>query len=153
MGNKDLRIQFPIVLLIACVGCLMIGVGLVYPIYSVSNGQPQYSWGGVRYDSVRPISGMVFNASPEYHVDFDTSWLYEVTLQIRNFYTNGTPVSIIILSNGEQIALTEFYNLTAEPINESFSFDYPSSITIVILCVGNTTLFSGWVLIQGIQVV
>ncbi|MFX1566504.1 MAG: hypothetical protein ACFFCH_10980, partial [Promethearchaeota archaeon] len=59
MGTKDARNRFLLAIVVASFGCLLIGFGLVYPIYIASDGQPQYAGGGVRYEHVRPIAGVV----------------------------------------------------------------------------------------------
>jgi hypothetical protein len=151
LGTKDPQIRFLGAIVVASVGCLLIGYGLVYPIYSVSNGQPQYAWGGLRYEHVRPIYGVVSDASPEYLVEFDSSWLYDVLVKVRNFYTNGSPVVLIVSSNSDQTTTWDFYNTTDEPINMGIAFDFPSSLSLTVQYDRNTTLFSGWVLVQGIQ--
>lgn len=151
MSNKNPRIRFVNPLVVACLGCLLIGYGLVHPIYLVSNGGPRYAWEDLQYDSLRPIYGIVSSASPNNNFEFETAGLFELIVEVRNFYTNGTPVNITCSSNDEQRTLTDFYNVTAEPVNEVFSFDYSSLIIIIVEYAGNTTLFSGWVVVQGIR--
>ena len=151
LGTKEARTRFLGAIVVASFGCLLIGAGLVYPIYFASSDRPLYAWGGVRYQHVRPIAGIVSNASPIIQVEFDSSWLYDVLIEVRNFYTNGTPVVLIVSSNGDQTTTYDFYNTTNEPINLGIAFDYPYSLTLTVQYDRNTTLFSGWVLIQGVQ--
>ncbi|MFX1576043.1 MAG: hypothetical protein ACFFCF_02610 [Promethearchaeota archaeon] len=151
MANKKPRKQFVNPLLVACLGCLLIGYSLVYPIYLVSNGSPRYAWEGLQYDSLQPIYGIVSSDSQNYNFEFEPSGLYELTVEVRNFYTNGTPVHIVCTSDGELTTLTDFYNVTAEPVNETFSFHYSSQILITVEYAGNITFFSGWVIVQGIR--
>ena len=151
MGTKNSRTRFLGAIVIACFGCLLIGSGLVYPIYYASSDRPLRAWGGLRYEHVRPIAGIVSNASPIVQVEFDASWLYDVLVEVRNFYTNGTPVVLIVSTNGDQTTTYEFYNTTSEPISEIYPFDYPNSLTLTVQYARNTTFFSGWVLVQGIQ--
>ncbi|MFX1582881.1 MAG: hypothetical protein ACFFCJ_11800, partial [Promethearchaeota archaeon] len=115
------------------------------------DGQPQYAGGGVRYEHVRPIAGVVSIASPIVQIEFDTSWISNVVVEVRNFYTNGTPVIITVSSNGDESSVWDFYNMTHTPINETFTFNYPSMLILTVQYDSNTTLFSGWVLVQGIQ--
>jgi hypothetical protein len=140
-----------VAIVIASFGCLLIGVGLVYPIFVTSDAQPTYAWGGLRYEHVRPIAGVVSNGSPIVQVEFETSWLYDVVVEVRNFYTNGTAVVLVISSNLGETTDWDFYNTTNEPINREFTVDYPSSLVFTIQYYQNTTLFSGWVLVQGIR--
>jgi hypothetical protein len=152
MVTKNPRNRFLGAIVVASFGCLLIGSGLVYPIYLASNDSPLYAWGGLRYQHVRPIAGIVSAGSPEIQVELDSSWLYDVLVKVRNFYTNGTPVILVVSANGEQTTTYDFHNTTNEPISVGIAFAYPSSsLTLTIQYDGNTTLFSGWVLVQGIQ--
>ncbi|MFX1565612.1 MAG: hypothetical protein ACFFCH_06440 [Promethearchaeota archaeon] len=150
MGTKDPRFRFLGAIVVASLGCLLIGFGLVYPIYGASDGQPQYAWGGVRYEHVRPIRGVVSNARPIVQVEFGVEWLSDVLVDVRNFYTNGTPVVLTVSSDGDQTTTWDFYNTTNEPINIGIAFDYSSLLVLTIQYDLNATFFSGWVLVQGI---
>ena len=150
IGTKNPRTRFLGAIVVASFGCLLIGSGLVYPIYYASSDRPLYALGGSRYQHVRPIAGVVSATSPEIQVEFDSSWLYDVLVEVRNFYTNGTPVILIVSANGEQTTTYDFHNNTNEPISLETTFQYPYSLSITVQYDKNTTLFSGWVLVQGI---
>lgn len=151
MGTKDARTRFLWAIVIASFGCLLIGSGLVYPIYFASSEQPVHAWGGLRYQHIRPIFGVVSNASPIIEFEFEAFWLYNVLFEIQNFYTNGTPAVLIVTTSNGQNHIYDFYNRTEEPINLLLEFENPHSISLTAQYFRNTTLFSGWVLVQGIN--
>jgi hypothetical protein len=150
LGTKDSQNRFLGAIIVACFGCLLIGTGVVYPIYFVSNGRSQYAWGGLR-KYAQPIYGIVSSSSPEYHVELGSVWLRDVLVEVRNFYTNGSPVILIVSAINDQTITYDFHNDTNEPINTGIAFDYPSSLSLTVQYDSNTTLFSGWVLVQGTE--
>ncbi|MFX1402999.1 MAG: hypothetical protein ACFE9D_00825 [Promethearchaeota archaeon] len=152
MSIMDARIQFLRAVVITSFGCLLIGFGSVFPIYHVSTGFPQSDWGGYRYASIRPIRGVVSYISPEFRVTFEEWAMYDVWVSVGGFYTNGTPVILRFSSSGSQTTIGSFYNVSSEPVEYTFWVDDPPPYVLTILYLENITSFSGWILVQGIQI-
>jgi hypothetical protein len=58
---------------------------------------------------------------------------------------------LIVSAINDQTITYDFHNDTNEPINIGIAFDYPSSLSLTVQYDSNTTLFSGWVLVQGTE--
>ncbi len=150
VGTKDARIRFLRAVAITSIGCLLIAFGLVYPIYHVSHGSPQYAWGHT-YELIRPISGVVSLSNQEYRMELGDWSLYDANVFVREFYTNGTPILLVLSSNGAESTVWPFYNDSSEPVGQTFWVHNPPPHVLIIRYQGFNTSFSGWVLVWGIR--
>jgi len=103
------------------------------------------------YREVVPISGTVSETSGDWYHMFDVSapGVVDVTVEIRNFYTNSTPVSLILVTDNGEMSEHNFYNQTADPINHEFQIDEMFHLTLAIRYAGNASAFSGWAMYHG----
>jgi hypothetical protein len=149
MGTQNWRIRYTSALILACFGCLLIGFSLVYPIYYASNLTSYRAYGGIQYFEVKPFFGTVSENNTEFYVDFDSRPYYDVTLEVRNFYTNNTPVNLILSTFYSNETVQNFYNHTTDPINHEFEVWDSDQFFIIIQYNGSAATFSFWTLLYG----
>ncbi|MFX1566585.1 MAG: hypothetical protein ACFFCH_11390 [Promethearchaeota archaeon] len=126
-------------------GCLLIGAGMVFP-FSYFRYR-SYSWPPERFYIVTQFSGQVTNETPvvyhflpEYGSDVEA-------LEIRDFYTNGDPVNLLISSSDELIeSYYNFSNTSENPLNLFFN----DTIPIMLRVEYNNTpaTFSSWLFLR-----
>jgi hypothetical protein len=97
------------------------------------------------------MKGVVSSTSPEYRVVIETGELFDVVIDLQNFYTNGTPIYLEVTTYGQTSSVDELMNTTSEPIRETAWANHAGWITISIQYVRNTTFFSCWVLVRGVR--
>ncbi len=148
MRHSNLRHKYLVALFLCCLGCLLIGSVIVYPIFSASSSSTLHGYGGRYYSEVTPYYGSVSENATEFVVtpEFDIYW--DLIVQIRNFYTDNSSVTLIFVTFTHNETFQNFYNLTNEPINHEFhAWDY--DFNIVIQYDGTLANFSFWILVNG----
>ena len=107
------------------------------------------------YREVVPISGTVSETSGDWYHMFEVPvpGVIDVTVEIRNFYTNSTPVSLILVTENREMSEHNFYNQTADPVNHEFQIDDAIQLTLAIRYAGNASTFSGWAMYHGFNFV
>jgi hypothetical protein len=104
------------------------------------------------YREVVPISGTVSETSGDwYHTFAVYGTAVDVTVEVQNFYTNGTPVTLILATEHGEISEDNFYNQTAEPVNHEFQTGSAIQLILAIRYAGNASVFSGWAMYHGID--
>ncbi len=122
-------------------GCLLIGSGLAFPFsyyrYIDLGRYPD------RVYKVEQFSGQVSNTKPFEHYDNDY-WRYLETVELRDFYTNGSSVNLhIVCEGGLILSYHNFSNTSENPLNLFFNETIPLYIQVVW---NNTTAsFSSWI--------
>lgn len=154
MGTQNQQIRYLRAFIIACFGCLLIGYSLVYPIYYATSPSINYGYERKRYAGVKPYFGTVSENETDFYADIDANlddpfYYYELTLEIRNFYTNNTPVTLILSTHFTNQTVPNFYNLTAEPINYEFQIWDPTQFYLIIQYNGSASAFSFWAIVHG----
>ena len=149
VSRKQRRFSLLSVLL-ASVGCFLIGFSVVFPIFFVSGYTSYYAREGPMYQEVVPISGTVSETSGDwYHTFAVYGTAIDITIEVRNFYTNNTPVTLILATEDGEVSEDNFFNQTAQPATHVFQIDDAIQLILAIRYAGNVSTFSGWAIYHG----
>ena len=148
MRHDSLKHDYLAVLFLCCLGCLIIGSVIVYPIYSASSSLTIHGYGGRYYSEVAPYFGSVSENSTEFVVTPEPDIYWDLIVEIRNFYTDNSSVTLIFATFTHNETVPNFYNLTTEPINHEF-FTWNYDFNIIIQYDGIPANFSFWLLVNG----
>ncbi len=148
MRHNRLRHDYLVALALCCLGCLLLGSTVVYPIFAASSSLTIHGYGGRYYSEVTPYFGAVSESATEFVVTPVSDIYSDVIVEIRNFYTNNSSVTLILAAYTHNETVPNFYNQTTEPINHEFhAWHYDFSI--VIQYDGYPADFSFWLLVTG----
>lgn len=148
MRHSKLRHDYLVALAFCCLGCLLIGSSIVYPIYVASSSLTLPTYGGQYYSEVTPYSGNVSVTTTEFVVSPEPDIYWDLLIEIKKFYTNNSSVTLIFSTNTHNETVPNFYNQTAEPINHEF-FAWNYDFSIIIQYNGTPANFSFWLLVNG----
>jgi hypothetical protein len=128
----------------------MIGFSVVFPIFFVSGYTSYYASEGPMYREVVPISGTVSETSSDWYHSFAVyGTAMDITIEVQNFYTNGTPVTLILATEDGETSEDNFFNQTAQPASYIFQIDNAIHLILAIRYAGNASTFSGWAIYHG----
>jgi len=102
------------------------------------------------YREVVPISGTVSETSGDwYHTFAVYGTAMDITIEVQNFYTNSTPVTLILATEDGETSEDNFFNQTAQPAAHVFQIDNAIQLVLAIRYAGNASTFSGWAIYHG----
>lgn len=120
----------------------------MYPIFAASCSLTLHGHGGRYYSEVTPYFGSVSENATEFVVTPESDIYWDVIVEIRNFYTDNSSVTLIFIASSHNETIPNFYNSTTEPINHEFS-NWNYDFYIVIQYDGSPANFSFWILVNG----
>ena len=148
MRHSNLRHDYLVALAFCCLGFLIIGSVIVYPIFSTSSSVILHGHGGRYYSEVTAYFGSVSENTTEFVVTPNHDIYWDIIVEIRNFYTNNSSVTLILAAYTHNETVPNFYNHTTEPINHEFhAWHYVFSI--IIQYDVSPANFSFWLLVTG----
>lgn len=145
LSPSGIKTDYARVLIFCCIGFFLIGAGLVYPIYHYSSYLSAHPIVENQYSEVKPYFGTVSENASEFVVS-PSAFFTVLTAEIRNFYTNNTPVTLILQQYHTNETIHNFYNQTVEPINHVFMVN-SDQFAIIIRYNGSAAVFSFWLCI------
>jgi len=149
LRHSNLRHDYMVALALCGLGCLFIGSTIVFPIFVSSSSLTLHGYGGRYYGEVAPYFGTVSENATEFVVTPDPDIYWDLIVEIRNFYTNNSSVTLIFATPTHNETVPNFYNLTNEPINREF-YVWHSDFSLIIQYDMAPANFSFWVLVNGI---
>jgi hypothetical protein len=85
------------------------------------------------YEEVQRFRGTLSENVSEYRVVIEELYFYsDVTVEIRNFVTNGTPLTLVLETEDFSYTYHNFYNRTIASLNHSTFFDYVGQIVELV---------------------
>jgi len=92
--------------------------------------------------------GTVSENATEFVVTPEPDIFWDILVEIRNFYTNNSSVTLIFSTHTHNETVPNFYNHTTEPINHEFiTWNY--DFAIIVQYDGIPANFSFWLLVDG----
>lgn len=145
MSLSSAKTDYSRVLIVCCMGCFLMGAGFVYPLYHYSGYLSLYPIVENQYSEVKPYFGTVSENASEFVVS-PSPRNSVFAAEIRSFFTNNTPVTLIFQQYNTNETHLNFYNQTAEPIDHEFIV-YSDQFAIIIQYNGSAAFFSFWLFI------